>query len=151
MGCCDLPGPFVFGGVCEDEVEVELELELELDEEEEVDDEDEDEDDDDEDDDDDDNSDDDVEVVVGEVVVVVVGAHDSSTAVAPGGRPGTADSGVPAGRSRFSEIVAPVASRTVTTHASADAVGSMAMPCTASTKPTVASKTVSFRRLTTFC
>ena len=94
-----MPGPLVFGGVCEVEVEVELDVELELDEEEE---------DDDDDEDDEDEDDEVVDVVVGEVVVVVVlGVQDSSTAVAPAGKPGIADSGVPAGRSRFSEIGLP--------------------------------------------
>ncbi|HUO73425.1 MAG TPA: hypothetical protein VMU39_21830 [Solirubrobacteraceae bacterium] len=57
-----------------------------------------------------------------------------------------ADSGVPGGTSTLNVSVCPVSMVTVRTHASADAAGSSAMACTASSEPTVASKAVSFRR-----
>ncbi len=146
-GCCDLPGPRVFGGVCEEDVEVEVEVgpRLELDE---------DDDEEDEDDDEDVDGDDEVvDVVVGAVVVVVVvglGVQASdSCAIGAGTGSWIEDSGVPGGTMTLNVRVWPVTSVTVITQESADAVGSSAMPCTASSEPTVASTIVSFRRLNT--
>ena len=153
---CDVPGPFGCGAVCELDVDVEVEPRPD-----EVEDDDEDEDDedvgDDEEEDDDDEDDDDEEgdevvvVVSGEVIVVVVvlGVHDSEIAVAPGGSPGIADSGVPAGTSTVIVVVWPVTSWTVTTQESADATGSRAIAWTASTVLTVPSRIVSFLCLST--
>jgi hypothetical protein len=97
------------------------------------------------------NVDDDVNVDVLVVVgadVVVVGVQLSDTAL-PAIGSWIAESGVPGATLTSTVVVPPKGTATVTTQSSPRAAGSSAIACTASTVPTVASPTVSFRLLNT--